>query len=57
MMYYTATDQIVGVSLVRVVGTEVAFISMDETSKYYQEYLAWVAEGNTAEEWEIEDNS
>jgi hypothetical protein len=27
------------------------FIPMDEVCAEYQEYLAWVAEGNTAEEW------
>ena len=27
-----------------------AFIPFDETNRDYQEYLEWVAEGNTAEE-------
>ncbi len=30
------------------------FIPMDEVCAEYQEYLAWVAEGNTAEEWQPE---
>ena len=30
------------------------FIPLDKGNVYYQKYLAWVAEGNTAEEW---DNS
>jgi hypothetical protein len=50
-MYHIASDQLVGTSIVRVVDTEVAFIPMDETNQHYQQYLAWVAEGNTAEEW------
>ena len=28
-----------------------AHISSDESHRDYQAYLAWVAEGNTAEEW------
>jgi len=31
-----------------------SYIPMDEQNSDYQQYLVWVAEGNTAEEW---DNS
>jgi hypothetical protein len=31
-----------------------AFIPMDESNTDYKQYLEWVAEGNTAEEWVAE---
>lgn len=34
-----------------------SIIPTDPANSEYQEYLSWVAEGNTAEEWKIEDNS
>ena len=30
---------------------EIGIIPCDPLNRHYQEYLAWVAEGNTAEEW------
>lgn len=32
--------------------SDMMFIPVDEENTYYQEYLAWVAEGNTPEPWE-----
>jgi hypothetical protein len=32
-----------------------SFVPTDEGNRHYQEYLAWVAEGNIAEEWNPEE--
>lgn len=49
-MFKTYTSPISGViQVVRLFDN--AFIHPDDWSPDYQEYLAWVAEGNTAEEW------
>ena len=34
--------------------TTVRHFAASEDNPHYQEYLAWVAEGNTAEEWNPE---
>ncbi len=34
--------------------SDTAFISLSEDNRDYRDYLAWVAEGNTAEEWQPE---
>jgi len=33
-----------------------ACFTAESTEGYYQQYLAWVAEGNTAEEWNPNGN-
>lgn len=35
--------------------TDSAWIPCDEANADYQDYLAWVAAGNTAQEWQPED--
>jgi hypothetical protein len=37
-----------------IVRNDGAFIPYDEGNIDYVEYLAWVADGNTAEEWQTE---
>ena len=39
-----------------VVGDEGRWFPADEANKDYQAYLAWVDEGNTAEEWNPNGN-
>lgn len=51
-MSYAITSENIPVpfrSIVRLADS--AFIPMDNGNKDYQEYLAWVEEGNTPEEW------
>jgi hypothetical protein len=31
--------------------TSISFVPIDEANTDYEMYLAWVADGNTAEEW------
>jgi hypothetical protein len=39
-----------------IVKDDVTWIPTDEGNSMYQAYLAWVAEGNTAEEWNPNGN-
>tara|TARA_A100001515_G_C4465449_1_gene175059 strand:+ start:439 stop:612 length:174 start_codon:yes stop_codon:yes gene_type:complete len=47
-IYKLKNDKNTG-QLVTIMKEGVKFIPLDETNKDYQEYLDWVAEGNTAE--------
>jgi hypothetical protein len=43
-------------NIVRVMDEIISFIPISETNTDYQAYLAWVAEGNVAEEWNLNGN-
>jgi hypothetical protein len=54
-MYKTYTSPLTGVvQVVRLLDN--AFIQPNEEYPDYQDYLAWVAEGNTPEEWSADGN-
>ena len=48
-MMYQIAQTLNGQMVVRV--DDSAWIPQDPANSDYQQYLAWVAEGNTAEEW------
>ncbi len=43
------TNELIGVTLTDTVNNKIKMIPKDENNTDYQEYLEWVAEGNTAE--------
>lgn len=49
-MEYKLYNDAVGNPVIICRKSDMAFIPMDEANTDYQEYLEWVAEGNTAEE-------
>lgn len=51
-MYKTKTTEIATVVFRT---TDSAWIPCDEANADYRDFLAWVAAGNTAEEWQPED--
>ena len=50
-MYYTHTDSLTNLTTIALHDGEVVTFFTEE-SPLHEAYLAWVAEGNTAEEWE-----
>ena len=49
-MYYTHTDSLINTATLAFHDGEI-IVFFTEQSPLHKAYLAWVAEGNTAEEW------
>lgn len=49
LMYDSILESVVDHTIIRIADN--MHITADESNSEYQAYLAWVAEGNTAEEW------
>ena len=56
-MFYTHTTALVKLVIVEVLENQTRWIPPDEANADYQRYLAWVAEGNTAEPWQPESTT
>lgn len=54
-MYYLAKAQMIGGSDFIVTQDKLTWIPLDPANTDYQKYLAWVAEGNTPEEWKPDE--
>ena len=55
-MYFIKTDDIVTNQIVKPVDDGICYIPADPANVDYQAYLAWVAEGNEATEWNPNGN-
>ena len=50
-MYFVCTDKLTNEPSCLIRANDKVGIPFDESNTDYQSYLAWVAEGNTPEEW------
>lgn len=53
--YKIKTNTLSGIPVIYRVEDETWIPTSDETNADYQQYLAWVAEGNTPEEWQPDE--
>lgn len=51
-MYYENKHELIGlINIIKKINDEIFWIPLDELNLDYQEYLTWIAQGNTPEEW------
>ena len=54
MKYYKTKDKLSNEEYIIIKNSDESVIFFTNQSPHYQAYLAWVAEGNEAEEWSAE---
>jgi hypothetical protein len=54
MITFNTYTSLYGDVILKLSDNAVSFVPADEANSDYQQYLAWLAEGNTPEEWQPE---